>query len=146
VTKSYYIGLGCDNYSILNLDGNNIITQDPTALGIQYGVGAGATFKVWHIYPVLLTAGPHVLELIGHNDLSIAGMGAEIYNNTSAQLQTATSYAGLNLVFSTKDYIGQPVQLGSGGTGYECPSGYALVACEDPYICRQLITTSTTTC
>jgi len=145
-TKTYYVGIGCDNLGIINLDGTNILTQDPDALAIQYGVGVNATFKVWHVYPVLITAGPHVIELIGHNVAIFAAMGAEIYNNTKAQIQAATSYSGLNLVFSTKDYRGQPVQLASDDTGYSCPSGYALVACEDPYICRQLLTTSTTTC
>lgn len=143
--KTYYIGIACDNYAIVNLDGDNIITQDAAALDTQYSVG-GACFKVWHIYPLQLTAGPHVIELIGHNDASIAGMGAEIYNNTSAQIAAATSYSGLNLLFSTKDYIGQPVQIGTDGIGYECPSGYSLVACQDPYICRRILTTSTTTC
>lgn len=145
VTKTYYVGIACDNYAIVNLDGDNIITQDATAIDTQYSI-VGACFKVWHIYPVELTSGPHVLELIGHNVSSIAGMGAEIYNNTASQIQAATSYSGLNLLFSTKDYVGEDVQLGTGGIGYECPSGYSLVACQDPYICRRILTTSTTSC
>lgn len=145
-SKTYYVGIACDNYAIINLDGVNLITQDPTALGVQYGVGDAATFKVWHIYPITLIAGPHVLELIGHNVASIAGMGAEIYNNTKSQIQNSNSYADLDLVFSTKDYIGQPVQLSSDGTGYSCPSGYSLVACNDPYICRQILTTAIIPC
>jgi len=144
-SKTYYIGMGCDNYSIINLDGTNIITQDQTAIDTQYGI-VGACFKVWHIYPVNIPAGSHVLELIGHNVTSIAGMGAEIYNNTKSQIQSATSYGDLDVIFTSTDYIGSPIQIGTGGLGYECPSGYSLVACDDPVICRRILTTAIIPC
>ena len=144
--STYYIAIGCDNLGIIRIDGTEIVHQDPTALGIQYGVGPAATFKVWHIYPVVLNVGDHVLEVIGHNIDSVAGLGAEIYNNTAAGIVSATSYADLNLVFSTKDFVGQPVQVGSGGIGYTCPDGYSLVLCEGPAFCRQILTTSTIPC
>jgi hypothetical protein len=67
-------------------------------------------------------------------------LGAEIYNNTAAELIAATSYADLNLIFSTKDYVGQPVQLGTDDLGYTCPSGYSLAACVEPYVCRLIYT------
>lgn len=147
-TKTYYIGLGCDNYAIVNIDGNNIITQDATALGVQYSVGPSATFKVWHIYPITLTAGSHVIELIGHNVTSNATIGAEIYDGTAADISGSASYSdlGSHLIFSTKNYRGYPIQLGTGGVGYTCPSGYSLVACDIPYKCRRVDTTGTITC
>jgi hypothetical protein len=140
--KIYYIGMGTDNLGIINLDGVNIITQDPTALGAQYSIGAAATFKVWHIYPVFIPSGPHILEILGHNDSGAAAMGCEIYDNTPAEIIAATSYGDLNLIFSSKDYIGMPVMLGSGGVGYSCPPDYALKACASPYECVRRVTTN----
>jgi hypothetical protein len=139
-TKVYYIGIAGDNRCRIVIDGVVWVDQDVSALATQYGADAQITFKVWHIYPVTLSAGPHIIELIGHNDSSDAALGAEIYNNTAAELSTATSYAALNLIFSTKDYRGEPIQLGSGGVGYTCPSGYSLAACEEPIVCRRILT------
>jgi len=96
------------------------------------------------VYPVTLSSGPHIIELIGHNDSSSAALGAEIYDNTAAQLISATSYSDLTLIFSTKDYRGQPVQLSTDGLGYTCPSGYSLAACQDPYVCRKILTATPT--
>lgn len=146
-SKTYYIGIGADNYGIIRLDGTTILQQDPTALGIQYSVGASATFKVWHIYPVALTAGPHLLEILGHNVSGPAALGAEIYDATSAEIAAATSYAALGskLIFSSKDFIGQPIQIGQ-NVGYTCPSGYSLAPCESPIICRRILTASTIPC
>lgn len=139
-TKTYYIGMGCDNYGILRIDGQTIIEQNEAALDAQYGIG-GAPFHVWHIYPVELIAGERVIELIGHNVSPPAAMGAEIYDNTAAEIIAATSYAGLNLIFSTKDEIGNPVQLGTNGVGYTCPDGFSLAYCDSPVVCRKVLTT-----
>jgi hypothetical protein len=139
-TSVYYIGLGGDNRCRIVIDGTVIVDQDIAALNTLHGWGASTPFKLWHIYPVTLAAGPHVVELIGHNDSSVAALGAEIYHNTAAEIIAATSYAGLNLIFSTKDYIGDPVQLGTNDVGFTCPSGYSLVACVDPFVCRRVLT------
>lgn len=143
--QTYYIGFGCDNYGILRIDGNTIIEQDPAALDVQYGI-IGAPFHVWHIYPVELTAGQHIIEMIGHNVAPPAAMGAEIYDNTIAEILAATSYSDLTIIFSTKDYVGEDVQLGTDGVGYTCPVGYSLVFCEGPAFCRQILTTSLIPC
>jgi hypothetical protein len=139
-TSVYYIGLGGDNRCRIVIDSIVIVDQDVSALGTLHGWGGQTPFKLWHIYPVTLSAGPHVIELIGHNDSSAAALGAEIYHNTAAEITAATSYDDLDLIFSTKDYIGQPVQLGSDDVGYSCPAGYSLAACEDPIVCRRILT------
>jgi hypothetical protein len=144
-TKQYFIGIACDNYGKIIVDGVTIINQDQNALNTQYG-GTGISFKVWHIYPVTLTAGPHIIEMIGVNDSSVAAFGAELYDNTAAEIESALSYNDLNVVFSTKDYIGQPIQLGSGGTGYTCPDNYSLASCQSPIICRRFLTASPIDC
>lgn len=138
--KTYFIGFGVDNYGILKIDGVTIIEQDAAALDIQYGI-VGAPFHVWHIYPVVISSGEHVIEVIGHNDTCPGSFGCEIYDNTEAEIIAATSYSDLVLIFSTKDYVGEPVQLGTGGIGYSCAPGYALAYCESPVVCRRLITT-----
>lgn len=139
-TKTYYIGIASDNYSIIKLDGIIRLNQDPVALATQYGVGVAATFKVWHIYPIVMNAGPHILELSGHNVLGAAAIGCEVYDATSADIIAATSYSvlGPKLIFSSKDYIGQDVQLGTGGAGYTCPDDYLIAPCTDPIKCRKI--------
>lgn len=142
-TKTYYVGIACDNYGIIKLDGVTIIQQDVAALDIEYPqCGAlTSTFKIFHIYPVEITSGFHIIELLGHNIINAAAsLGAEIYNNTSAEIIAATSYGDLDLVFSTKDYFGTDVQLGNDGTGYSCPDGYALESCASPIVCRRIQT------
>lgn len=141
-SKQYYIGIGCDNYGIIKLDGITIVSQNESAIESQYAIG-GACFKVWHIYPIQIAAGPHILEILGHNIGSVAGMGAEIYDNTAGEIADATSYGDLNLIFSTKDHIGEDVSLGT--DGYSCPPDYALT-CESTPQCVQIITTPLIEC
>jgi hypothetical protein len=138
--KTYFIGFGVDNYGILKIDGAIVIQQDPAELDLEYGI-VGAAFHVWHIYPVTISSGEHIIEVLGHNDTCPAAFGCEIYDNTEAEIIAATSYGDLNLLFSTKDYVGTAVQLGTGGIGYSCPVDYALAFCESPVVCRKLITT-----
>lgn len=155
-SATYYVGMGADNQGIINLDGTNQVTQDPAAIASYLnthgfpGVGSdlGVTFKFWHIYPVIIPSGQHYLEIIGYNVSGPAAVGMEVYSSTSAQLQSATSYGALGsgLIFSSKDYIGQPIQIGSGGVGYTCPPTYSLVLCDGPAYCRQVLTTSTISC
>lgn len=154
VTGTYYVGCMGDNRVSIFLDGNTIVSMNVPSMIAFFsshgfpGIDAQVTFRFWHVYPVMLSAGDHVLEVIGHNDTGVAAMGTEIYLLTSSQIQAAASYSdiGSGLIFSTKDFIGQPVQVGSGGIGYSCPSGYSLVLCEGPAFCRQILTTSTIPC
>jgi hypothetical protein len=153
-TATYYVGAAADNSIKIVLDGNTVVDMDPTAMAAYLsthgfpGVGVDLAFKFWHIYPVSLNAGNHVIEIIGHNDSSVAGMGAEIYLLSSAQIQAATSYAamGSGLIFSSKDYIGMDVQVGSDGIGYSCPDGYSLVLCDGPAYCTQTLIEPTIDC
>lgn len=143
--KTYYVGFGSDNYGILRVNGATIIQQDATALDTQYSLG-GSPFKVWHIYPLTLQAGSNVVEILGHNVSSAAAIGAQIYDNTSTEISSATSNANLNFIFNSADFVGQPIQIGTSGIGYECPSGYSLVLCDGPAYCTRTLTTSTIPC
>lgn len=139
-SKTYFIGVGCDNRSIIKFDGNVIVSQDEAALDAQYSVG-GACFKVWHIYPLNIIPGTYILECIGHNDSGIAAFACQVYNNTAAEIIAATNNSMLNFIFNSADFVGMPVQLGTGGIGYTCPSGYALAYCESPIVCKKVQTT-----
>lgn len=140
-TKTYYIGIACDNRATINLDGTTIVSQNEAAVNAQFGI-TGACFKVWSIFPVTMAAGSHVIELIGYNVSSSAALGAEIYDNTPAEIIAATSYGDLNLIFSTKDYIGMAVPIGSGGIGYSCAAGFSLSICDSPIVCKRTIVTN----
>lgn len=142
------VGLGTDNYGIISVDGNDVVTQNPTTLAVQYntqfpGIGAFVTFRIFHVYPVLIPAGTHVLQAVGYNVSGPAAMGMEVYNISAAALPSIISYAamGANLLFSSKDFIGQPIQSGNQGIGYGCPDGYSLNACDSPVTCISIITT-----
>lgn len=150
----YYIGVGVDNYASIYVDGNLVLQMDATAMGVYWsangypGLGPEGTFRFWNIYPISLSAGNHVLEVIGTNISGIATLGTEIYDTTKAGLISATSYTdlGSSLIFSTKNVIGESVQVGNGGFGYTCPSGYSLVLCDGPAFCTQTLTAATIEC
>ena len=154
VAGIYYVGCFGDNRIRINVDGNNVLNMDVTNMAAYFsangypGIGPFVTFYFWHVYPISLPAGTHVIEIIGHNDTLQAAMGTEVYNATAAQLIAATSYVDLGaaLVFSTKDHIGEPLEIGSGGSGYTCPDGYSLILCDGPAYCTQTLTTPTVSC
>lgn len=158
--KVYYVGIGGDNIPFIKLDGNIVVEMDPNAMGnylavhgypqiiVLPSVASEATFYWWHIYPVFITAGAHVLEMSCNNTFGPAGMAAEIYNATVSEIMSAASYAdlGAKLIFSTKDFIGQPVQIGTGGIGYTCPDNFSLVLCSGPAFCQQILSAPTIDC
>jgi hypothetical protein len=97
-TKTYYIGLAADNAFRLIVDGVALV---------QYGTDINPfAYRMWHIFPVSLTAGNHTISIDAQDRGRPGIMGAEIYDNTPAEITAATSYAGLNLIFSTKDIVG----------------------------------------
>lgn len=138
VSKTLYVGMACDNFGTIRLDGTNIVNQNPATLNVQYS-DTGSCFKYWFIYPVAVETGLHILELIGNDTGGAAGFGCAIYSNTPSEIAAATSDADLTFVFDSKNYIGMPVVLGSDNVGYSCPTGYALQVCESPFLCRKII-------
>lgn len=159
VAKTYYIGVAGDNKMTITVDGVVVVDQDPTAIGASIatqipayaGQGIALAFKIWHIYPVTLPAGNHYIGLEGTNFGGAAGVGAEIYDNTilelqSAQLQpayvadpgtfplTSNFYSNLNLIFSTRMAQGQFFTSGI-NNAYSCPSGQGLDPTQTPPQC-----------
>jgi hypothetical protein len=118
------------------MDGNLIVQQNQPALTEQFGYDTSVTFKYWFVYPIQLTAGFHVIEILGHNIDFIAGIGAEIYDATLQEMINATNLTTFyndHVIFSTIDEIGESIQIVSGGLN--CANGWTLVLCDgdDPY-------------
>lgn len=128
-TKTYYLGIASDNDFRITIDGTQILGTT--------GGGSG-NFNYWHIYPISLTAGLHIIVMEGYNNDLQAAFGAEIYNNTAAEIEAATNYSGLKLLFSTRDMLGQEFDLGK----YHCPDGYTLSTCDSVFSCKNLIATN----
>jgi hypothetical protein len=112
-TKVYYIGVGADNYAKVTIQDSTglrtLFEQNPTAIGNYFhdtGAPDQQVFASWLIYPVLLNAGPVILGTVGVNTGSAGVMGAEIYDNTEAELIAATQDSDLNFIFSTNPDLG----------------------------------------
>lgn len=148
-TKTYYIGLSADNYATIRINGVDIIIQDYSAIySSLYSQGTipillitnEVIWRYWMVYPIILEAGKNIIEIIGNDIGYIASVGCEIYDATPDELEAITSYNdfGDKLLFSSKDEIGNPVQIGDLGYGYSCPDGYSLVLCDGAPYCRKI--------
>ena len=121
-TKTYYVGVGGDNEYKIVLDGVLLLnTQGSTLTAV-------AKFDYWHIYPVLIEQGQHILEIYGKNLGGPAGIGVEIYdvNNIVAFDDPLLTVSDLNIIFSTSGYTQAPVVVNDNGNyqsyGYSCPT------------------------
>ena len=108
---TYYLGIGCDNYGSVYLDGTLVVS-----LGLPDG--NGTNYRYWHIYPVSLTTGTHTIKYVATNagipdPSNPGGMGIEMYNNTQTQISASIAASpmgssipgGLNVIYSSKDYL-----------------------------------------
>lgn len=120
--KTYLVGFGVDNYVTIRVDGVPLMQMAP--------ITDANTFRYWHVYPLVIKKGIHVLEIIASNQSSIAAIGAEIYNATKEELKLVTNQEELDpyLLFSTKDLVGTTTNLGT--NGYPIMDDYALVLCD----------------
>lgn len=157
--KTYYVAVAGDNKCRIAVDGEVIIDQDPNAIRSSIitqlpaftGNDTSLAFKCWHVYPVHLPAGTHFIGLEGVNFGGAAGFGAEIYDNTPAELLAAqlhpsyvsnpnsfplnqNHYANLNLVFSTRSARGGTFSSGL-SAGYSCPVGFGMDTTNNPPTC-----------
>lgn len=139
--QTMYVGIGGDNTFKLEL--NNVVIVDcDTAFPAQLGP-VGNNFNFWHLFPVDLIAGTNYLTFSGVGDGSTNdSFGATIYNNTEAEILTATTEGDLDIIFTTSDLIGNSIDIAT------CPPGYFLdtTGGSGDYICRQITTTVTNPC
>lgn len=137
----YYIGVGSDDYGTIKIDGNTIVQQivanacGPNYLNAPSGDGL---FKHWILYPVQLTAGLHMFELISTNTASQGILGMEIYLGTEATLLALTSVTSANYLFSTVDVVdGDNFDVGN---WYCSDPTYQLVNIGGVYSCQKILT------
>jgi hypothetical protein len=134
--KTVYIGMSADNAFKFVVNGVTIVTCANT-LGYP-------NFRYWNIYPVNLIAGTNYIEMYAENFDSVAGFAAEIYDITHSNLLLAAVESDLNIIFSTKNIVGQPFDLGA-TYGWSCPQGWTLINdSSGVYHCEKIITTTPT--
>ncbi len=84
----YTIGVASNNYFKLTINGQVLVICDTWDTNFYY----------WHVFPIELTSGLNIIELIGIDDASsgtYGAFGAEIYSATTAQLSGMTTDAEL---------------------------------------------------
>jgi hypothetical protein len=162
-SKQYLIGIAGDNEVFLKIDGNLVILLgDPN----RYGQGPPAednktapTFRSFHVFPITLTTGTHIINLRGVNWNGTASFGAEIYDIDLATFTSTlttpftsspdcgNTVADLEpyIIFSTKNYIGQDIPISATGN-WECPDGSILDECNGIPQCKTVTTTQSLTC
>jgi hypothetical protein len=106
----YYVGIAADNEFRLEIDGVTILDTFANS-----GLNSLSKFRTWHVYPISLTAGDHIIGLYGYNLLGTvtnpAGFGCEIYNNTLSQLTNANSINDLNVIFTSTNFVNQIIPV-----------------------------------
>jgi hypothetical protein len=131
-TGIYCIGIGGDDAVRIKIDGVLVAIASIGLFDFQY----------WHVFEISLTAGTHIITLEGFNTGGNTAFAAEIYNVTSAVLQTYTTSVQVQLatIFSTfPKRISGTFQTGE-TSGYSCPPGYALDSCGDKLVCSLIET------
>lgn len=147
-TKQYLIGTGGDNEVLFYLD--NVLqvylrTQKKYDADGVVGSTTISTkpFNYWHVFPITLTAGQHIIKLQGINENSIDSFGAEIYDLTLQELQAGFTGTCDNLsndldpytIFSTKNYLGQAIPDLSSPGEWSCPDGTTPDECGGIPVC-----------
>jgi len=127
-TKTYYVGIAADNHYRLVLDNVELLnTSGDTSTHLDYH------HKYWNVYPIVIGAGTHILELYGLNTGWIAGFGCEIYDNTFDELTGATFCNTLNVIFTSSGQTSATIIQDINGTylssGFTCPSGFSYSSC-----------------
>lgn len=130
IAQVLYVAMCADNDFKFTLNGV-VIVDTASAFGNILGA---PNFSFMNIYPLALAAGTNYIEMYAKNAGSVAGFAAEIYGNTRQQLIDATTVADLNILFSTRDMIGEPFDLGV-TVGYNCPAGWSLDTTDGVYTC-----------
>jgi hypothetical protein len=126
-SKTYYLGIGCDNEFRVLLNGSLVFYSN--------GNNDPENFKLWHIFPLYLEQGAVTLKFEAKNSGAQASFGAELYNNTLTQLDTATSYNSVDTLFSTANMVGQ--YFNSGDTA--CAPGYSKIIVNGTTVCRKYV-------
>jgi hypothetical protein len=143
-TKQYLIGMAGDNAVRFYVDGTLIVNLDAPSGGT-----ATIPYTRWHVFPITLTAGEHIIKVCGYNNEALAAFGAEIYDITLATFQAnllAPAVSPPNcgnvpadltpyILFSTENMIGLEVPDPDDPGVWSCPDGYTLNECLGVPVC-----------
>ena len=120
--KQVYIGIASHSPSNPQIYVNNSLivnfgnSQATLASSINSQLGTSTTTPLsdfWSIYPINLIQGNNLIFIdnLSHRPtifppvyVAPIPFAFEVYDNTAAEIAAATSYSGLNLLFSSKDY------------------------------------------
>ena len=134
--KQYWVGIAGDNNFRLVLDGVEILNTISGPFNNRT-----PAFNYWHIYPVNISKGEHILELYGQNSGNIAGFGCEIYDATLQELLAATTLSQINIIFTSQTANRFELVQNLDGTytssGYSCPPTYSYASCSGT--CRKIV-------
>ena len=152
-TKQYLIGIAGDNKVKIYVDSVLHVFLDVD--GVSTCIEAVTTpFTSWHVFPITLNTGNHIIKLSGLNLGSQASFGAEIYDIDLATFQSTLTTAASGapncgnvpadidpyVIFSTKDYIGQNIPDPADPGVWTCPDGYTLDYCNGIPQCTKITT------
>lgn len=109
-SKNVYIGISMgygvqyqlfvNNLQVLSTNDNDM----SVSINNQIGVNSYKPIRdFWNIYPIFLNAGNNLISAYIAGNL-IKDISFQVYDNTSAQIASATSYAGLNILFDSANY------------------------------------------
>ncbi len=95
--------------SILDFAGVNACFANVQAYtgAVNPSPGVQGTYPFWYIVPVILQAGTNIIQMVNQRNAGFEfAFGMEIYKNTKAEILASTSYADLDLIFSTITLVG----------------------------------------
>lgn len=130
--KTYYVGMAADNHFRMNVDDVEFVNTllNPGAWTAQNML----SFKIWHVYPITLSAGTHKIEMFGMNLGGPAAFGCKVYDNTLDELINATSFNDLNILFNSRQDEIEIVQDLNGNSlieGWTCGDGGVYNPCDN---------------
>jgi hypothetical protein len=159
-TKQYLIGIAGDNKVKIYVDSVLHVFLDVDGVTPICAQAVTTPFTSWHVFPITLNAGNHIIKLSGLNLGSEASFGAEIYDIDLATFQSTltTPASGAPncgnvpadidpyVIFSTKDYIGESIPDPTDPGVWTCPDGYTLDVCNGIPQCTKVIAIPATPC
>lgn len=125
-TKTIHVGVGADNQFQVVVNGVQVADT---------GTGGDIQFKIWHIIPITVVTGPNLINVVATGDGSVNdAVGMVVYDNTAAQIMSATTDLDLTIPFASHTLIGTTFDVAT------CPSGYSLDTSggSGNYICRRI--------
>ena len=151
--KQYLIGIAGDNKVKLYIDGVLVVFLDAA------NNANTAPFNFWHVFPVTLSAGQHIIRLVGINITSQASFGGEIYDidfatfdslltTPQSMIDCGNVAADLDpyVIFSTEQAKAGNITDPQWPGEWVCPNGTTLDTCGVEAVCTLKESTSALPC